>query len=166
MLRHKARGGGDKLDPHTIDQYEHEAGEEFSDKRKKMYENIINNALSGKKHTPHEKHDHIHAVDLALQIVGKKSVDTATKKKLVGLAQELNGWLKKKKVTLEMNDSGNVVNRKLADSWLEQFEVDKKDKWKLSVIVRAAAHIQEVSGGIQSIKNYFPDLQDDDDEKK
>lgn len=167
MMRHKARGGGDKIDPHTIDQYEHESGDEFTDKRKKMYESIINNTLSGKKHTPHDKHDHIHAVDLALKMSGKKGVSSAEKKKFVGLAKELNVWLKNKKIELEMNDSGNVVNRKLADKWFEQFDVDAKDKWKLGVIVRSAAHIAEVSGGIKSIKNYFPDLQDhaEDEEK-
>jgi len=155
LLRHKARGGGEKLDPFTMEKYNSDLGGELSDREQKTLEGAINAHLSGKKHTPHTKHDTKPAVDAYLNTFNMK-LPASAKKEVHDDAVELSKWMESKKIKPEFDKNGNATPS-FAAKLKPFFKGEMPSAKGLKLVASIAGKINEVKGGFAPLKEYFED---------
>lgn len=171
-LRHKSRGGGKEVDPHTIEQYVHEYREvngpdSLSDREVKLWRDTLEAWASGKPHTPHPKVERDIAVRVASESVGLETRDKSALrsrlKHVDGLLQHLGG---KRLVLLE---GGKVENPEVAAAyWKElarQHGSPPPARYRRAILA-AAAMIQEVSGGWHAIRDQYEHLEPEGNEEE
>jgi len=175
LMRHKHKGGGDKLDDFTIKQYlsewEKENGDKMTPAEVKLITGAVNDHLSGKKAKPFRQHAEEHLDSIVEKMTKKmgfrkdKEAHKVAVQDVKDMVKYLDGLKDQDKALIHVGEDddefGKVENAGSLDAFWKQYKKqhgeEPSNKYK-KMLMGAAAVYRELGGGWKPIKYQFEDV--------